>query len=100
MSNLLSNAVQHGARGGPIIIEGSVRGGGITLSFFNSGKPICQEQMDLLFKPFTRAQGDKKSEGLGLGLYICSQIAASHGGDLRVRSDDMNTVFTVRLPVI
>jgi signal transduction histidine kinase len=72
----------------------------MVLSFSNEGAAIHADQIDLLFKPFTRAEGENKSAGLGLGLYICSQIAESHGGDLRVRSDERHTVFTVRLPLL
>lgn len=100
VSNLLSNAVHHGAPGGPIRINGYIDGKNMILSFSNAGTPIPEEQMELLFKPFTRAEGNKKNEGLGLGLYICSQIAESHGGQLEVRSDDISTVFTVKLPLL
>lgn len=100
VSNLLSNAVHHGAPGGPIRVQGAVEAASMVLTFSNVGKPIDQAQMDLLFKPFTRADAGNKSEGLGLGLYICSQITESHGGSLQVRSDALGTVFTVRLPLL
>jgi signal transduction histidine kinase len=100
VSNLLSNAVHHGAPGGPILINGHVDDQSMVLSFSNEGAAIHADQIDLLFKPFTRAEGENKSAGLGLGLYICSQIAESHGGELHVTSDDRHTVFTVRLPLL
>jgi signal transduction histidine kinase len=100
VSNLLSNAVNHGAPGRPIVIEGSLEHPHICLSFANFGAAIPARQMERLFKPFTRAEGEHKSEGLGLGLYICSQIAESHGGSLEVRSDDQLTRFIVRLPML
>ncbi len=100
VSNLLSNAVHHGAPGGPISIDGRIEQDSLVLSFCNEGLPIHPDRMDLLFKPFTRADNDRQNEGLGLGLYICSQIAESHGGQLQVTSSDRHTVFTVRLPVL
>jgi signal transduction histidine kinase len=100
VSNLLSNAVHHGAPGGPIRIDAGIDGSTMVFSFSNEGQPIHPDHMELLFKPFTRAEGQHESEGLGLGLYICSQIAESHGGELAVRSDDSGTVFTVRLPLL
>ena len=36
--------------------------------------------------------------GLGLGLYIVRDIAKGHGGTAEARSDDRETVFTVRFP--
>lgn len=100
VSNLLSNAVSHGAPGGPIVIEGRVENHDLLLSFANLGEAIPAEQMELLFKPFTRAEGENKSEGLGLGLYICAQIAESHGGSLDVHSDEQQTRFVARLPLL
>ncbi|HLW12300.1 MAG TPA: ATP-binding protein, partial [Casimicrobiaceae bacterium] len=36
--------------------------------------------------------------GMGLGLYIVREVAKVHGGTAEARSDDRETVFTVRLP--
>jgi signal transduction histidine kinase len=35
---------------------------------------------------------------MGLGLYIAREIATAHGGDIAAKSDENETVFTVRLP--
>ena len=49
-----------------------------------------------------RSGDDERSQrrrGLGLGLYIAVQIAAAHGGAIRVRSTaEQGTTFSVRLP--
>jgi sigma-B regulation protein RsbU (phosphoserine phosphatase) len=37
-------------------------------------------------------------QGLGLGLYIASQIAKAHGGELKVRSTAEETRFTFTMP--
>ncbi len=37
-------------------------------------------------------------EGLGLGLYICAEIAKAHGGTIDVTSDTEMTHFTLRMP--
>jgi signal transduction histidine kinase len=38
-------------------------------------------------------------EGLGLGLYICNEIAKAHGGTLEVASECGKTCFTLRMPM-
>ena len=65
----------------------------------NSGAAIDPETRGLMFEPLKRgAAADGRYPGLGLGLYIVHEVAAGHGGAAEVRSDDRETVFTVRLP--
>jgi signal transduction histidine kinase len=52
-----------------------------------------------LFKPYSRSATDSRQGGLGLGLYIASEIARSHGGAITVTSTERDgTTFTVRIP--
>jgi signal transduction histidine kinase len=50
-----------------------------------------------LFSPFTRAVSGERT-GLGLGLYIVSELARAHGGWIEVVSNDAETKFTCRVP--
>jgi len=45
-----------------------------------------------------RGEGQATSQGLGLGLYIASEIAKAHGGDLSATSTPQETRFTLRIP--
>jgi sigma-B regulation protein RsbU (phosphoserine phosphatase) len=99
-SNLLGNAVAHGAEKGAIRIVASLQSNGeLELSVANPGEPIPEEMVQHLFKAFHRGQVRHNAEGLGLGLYIASQIAEAHGGRIDVRSDTQETRFTFRMPV-
>jgi phosphoserine phosphatase RsbU/P len=42
----------------------------------------------------------KSQQGLGLGLYIVSEIARAHGGEISVTSSATETRFTFRMPKI
>jgi signal transduction histidine kinase len=53
--------------------------------------------MGRLFDPFVRSPGSAANKGMGLGLYIASEIARAHDGRLDVRSDDAETSFTFRM---
>lgn len=98
-SNLLGNAVTHGAHDKPIVVEAAVAGGHFNLVVANGGEPIPAATMERLFQPFYRGEVQPNLKGLGLGLYIASQIAQAHGGRLDVKSDAEETRFTFRMPV-
>lgn len=97
-SNLLGNAVRHGDPDAPITIEAKRTDEYFTLAVANRGSPIAEATMKKLFRPFTRGDGATGVHGLGLGLYISSQIAKAHGGTLEVASDAAETCFTFRMP--
>ena len=98
LSNLVGNALAHGADDAPIEVEAVTRAGELRLSVANAGEPIAQATMERLFQPFYRGEVRSSLQGLGLGLYIASQIAQAHGGTLSVSSDDRRTVFTLAMP--
>ncbi len=101
ISNLVENALTHGARESPVAVDLSSEDGCAVLAVTNLGPTIPSAALDKLFEPFW--QGPKgsggKSRGLGLGLYIARQIAQAHGGAIQVRSQEGQTTFTVRLPL-
>ncbi len=97
LSNLLKNALVYGDPAKPVLVRCSSQNGIFELSIVNHGPAISQTTIDQLFKPFWRASSHASTEGLGLGLFIVSEIARSHGGDLDVDSSDQTTRFTFRL---
>lgn len=99
LSNLLGNAITHGAHDQPIVVHATMDGDVFELSVRNGGEPIAQATMDRLFQPFYRGEVKPSAEGLGLGLYIASQIAEGHGGRIDVQSDTDETQFTFRMLV-
>jgi signal transduction histidine kinase len=96
LSNLLANALVHG--NGPVRVTARSEGGALELAVANGGAPIPPEVMARIFQPFYRAAADGNRQGLGIGLYIASEIARAHGGTLSVTSDDTETRFTLRVP--
>jgi signal transduction histidine kinase len=101
LTNLLSNAVQHGAKGEPIRVTARVEGDDCIVSVQNRGRTIPPEQVERLFSGMnqhpTHDAGDRRH--LGLGLYIVDKIVTAHGGGIDVRSsDEKGTIFALRLP--
>ncbi|SHI57358.1 Signal transduction histidine kinase [Aureimonas altamirensis DSM 21988] len=98
-SNLLGNAITHGAPDRPITINATVVGSCFELTVCNSGEAIPDAAMANLFQPFYRGKVRPSQHGLGLGLFIASEIAKAHGGTLTATSDHSETCFTFRMPV-
>lgn len=99
LSNLLSNAQVYGAPDAPVRVHAATDGGMFELSVSNKGDPIPPAAMEKLFEPFTRGDVQPRQKGLGLGLYIASQIARAHGGTLTASSSAEETRFTFRMPL-
>jgi sigma-B regulation protein RsbU (phosphoserine phosphatase) len=99
LSNLLANALTHGATEGTVSVRAFIDENGMfELSVGNSGRQISPEALEKLFEPFTREDVRSSQNGLGLGLYIASEIARAHKGELTVASTPEETRFTFRMP--
>lgn len=95
VSNLLSNAITHGIGEIRIVAEGLPDE--VTVTVHNHGEPIPPSLLPTLFEPFSR--GGANVIGLGLGLYIVSEILRAHGGAVGVTSAaEAGTTFTTRWP--
>jgi signal transduction histidine kinase len=104
LSNLVSNAIQHGARDMPVAVAVNGLTDEVELHVHNSGRPIPPAARATLFEPLRQSPptGEDKyvgSSGLGLGLYIAREIAVAHGGSIELESNEAHgTTFTARLP--
>jgi signal transduction histidine kinase len=98
-SNLLANALTYGPPNEPIQVRAKSARDSFEVSVSNKGTPIPADIQARLFLPFVRgAHADQ--EGLGLGLYIASEIAKAHGGTLSVNSTPEKTTFTFAMPLM
>ncbi|HXP25419.1 MAG TPA: GAF domain-containing sensor histidine kinase [Steroidobacteraceae bacterium] len=99
-SNLIGNALKHGAPEGTVKVSAQAEESDLVLNVWNAGEPISPENLDKICEPFWRHSSTGNREGLGLGLYICSEIVRAHGGTLSVTSSqESGTSFTARLPL-
>ncbi|MBZ5763078.1 PAS domain-containing protein [Rhizobium sp. VS19-DR104.2] len=99
LSNLLGNAITHGAAEEPVTVSARVLENEFQLTVGNGGEPIPEAVMQRLFQPFYRGEDNIHKQGLGLGLYIASEIAKAHGGVLQASSDTGRTCFTFSIPL-
>jgi signal transduction histidine kinase len=97
-SNLLGNAITYGDPARAVVVTAKTNEDELTLTVTNYGTPISDKAMRHLFQPYTR--GDRPSQnGLGLGLYISSEIARAHSGTLDAVSTPNETIFTFKMPL-
>ena len=100
VTNLVSNALRHGERGGPVRVHvGAAAHGHVLIRVENRGL-IAAAARASLFDPFRAGSTDAKvrAEGLGLGLFIVRQIVIAHGGSISFTSEHGTTTFEVTLP--
>jgi len=98
-SNLLGNALTHGLAGEPVTVTAKTDDE-FELAVCNAGDPISPAALERLFQPFARGEVRPSKQGLGLGLYIASEIAKAHGGTIDVTSTPELTCFTLRMPLL
>lgn len=98
LSNLLKNAIVHGDASAPILVEIGSGNGRFRLTVSNHGKGLSSDLIAQLFKPFWRASSNGEHQGLGLGLFIVSEIAHSHGGNMDVTSKNGTVSFSFSMP--
>lgn len=96
-TNLIHNAIQAMNGEGVLAIATRLEGQQAIVQITDNGPGIPLELQSRIFEPFftTKSRG----EGSGLGLGICRQVAAKHGGKLKVKSHPGDTTFTLSLPI-
>jgi PAS domain S-box-containing protein len=90
LMNLLDNAVKYSSREGParVDVRGQVTEDEVIISVRDEGEGIPLREQARIFDRFARLENtaDRRTQGAGLGLYICRAIVAAHGGRIWLRS--------------
>ena len=104
LSNLIGNAIQHGAESAPIKLAVNTESEHIVFQVHNEGAPIPESTLQKIFDlTLGRRKEDRKPENksshLGIGLFIVNKIVEAHSGTIRVSSSkESGTTFVVSLP--
>jgi two-component system sensor histidine kinase MtrB len=97
VSNLLGNAVRHGAP--PIVVTAARTERELRVVIEDNGPGVAPEFVGSLFERFTRGSTDS-SVGAGLGLSIALSFTRAHGGTLNYEPRrPTGSVFTLSLPL-
>jgi signal transduction histidine kinase len=96
ISNLLSNAFRWTPDGGRVELALDQQDGVVSVAVQDSGPGISADELDRIFRPFWSRDGG----GTGLGLAIARELAAAHGGRIRLDSEPgRGARFELMLPV-
>lgn len=99
--NLLSNAIKYSPRGGLIRTGGWADDDWVYVYVADEGIGIPASEQERIFERFYRAESPltRRTEGAGLGLYLCKEVVEAHGGKIWVQSEPgKGAKFIFRLP--
>lgn len=102
MANLISNAVKYSPNAKTILITSKRVNGHVEICVMDFGIGIFKKDISHIFERFYQARNKirKSFSGLGLGLYICSEILKQHNGKIWVESEKgIGSTFFIKLPV-
>ncbi len=101
LNNFLSNAVKYSPNGKKIIINSRNEQDNLIVSIQDFGIGIAKEDVNRLFERYYRVDNTAmRFEGLGLGLFIASEILKRHKGNFWLESEiGLGTTFFFRLPI-
>ena len=101
--NLLENAAKYGAA--PVVVSAVAHAQTLEISVRDHGPGLPQGAGQDLFGMFTRGEAESVTPGVGLGLAICREVVAAHGGSISAANAPVGldgtgagAVFTVLLP--
>jgi signal transduction histidine kinase len=105
LSNLIANAMQHGAQSTPVTLAVKVESDHVVFRVHNDGEPIPESTLQTIFditphriKEYKKPKN--KFSHLGIGLFIVKKIVEAHSGTISVTSTaEAGTTFIVSLPL-
>jgi two-component system, NtrC family, sensor histidine kinase KinB len=97
--NLLNNALKYSLPGSPVLLLLDEDDHGVRFRVENDGPGIPEDDLPRIFERYYRTEKSKKTDGLGLGLYIARLIIEAHGGRIWAESTPgQTTAFSFTLP--
>ena len=99
--NLIGNAIAYSEPGTRVAVSGRLKGDVVEVTVADQGHGIPAGEQERIFERFYRvdAARSRATGGTGLGLSIVKHVAANHGGEVTVWSEEgRGSTFTIRLP--
>jgi signal transduction histidine kinase len=89
INNLVENALKYSPKESPVKAILKKENAGVQLQIIDEGPGIAEDEKKRIFTKFYRIgnEATRKTQGTGLGLYLCSKIARDHNADIRVTNN-------------
>lgn len=89
INNLLENALKYSPKESPVKAALKKENNNVQLQIIDEGPGIADEEKKKIFGKFYRIgnESTRKTQGTGLGLYLCHKIAGEHNADIRVTNN-------------
>jgi signal transduction histidine kinase len=103
VANLLENAFRYCRPGGAVGLNGAVDGSGVSLTVWDSGPAIPEQERERIFQRGERGSTGRHLPGTGLGLALARDLARNLGGDLQLLtwpSTGEGNAFRLWLPAV
>jgi len=99
VNNLVGNAVKYGQRGGFLRVSAEIRNSTAHVEVYNDGKPLAQDEIDKLFRRFSRLKSEetRNVQGTGLGLFVSKEIIEKHGGRIWAEARPRGNAFVFEI---
>jgi len=98
VNNLLENAIKYSPRESPVVAALKQKSSVIELVVSDEGPGIPDSEKKKIFSKFYRIgnEATRKTQGTGLGLYLCWKIARDHNADILVTNNNARgSKFTI-----
>lgn len=100
LRNLLGNADKYSPPEAEIILAAEASNGFVTLRVRDNGPGLPADNLERIFDKCYRGPEARGVEGYGLGLYICRQVIAAHGGRIWAENHSQGgAMFSFTLPI-
>lgn len=82
--NLIQNAMKFSPAGGTVTVRIGASGDRLEVTVDDEGPGISETDAAAIFEKYI--QGERRTGGVGLGLFICKTIVEAHGGRIRAEN--------------
>ena len=102
LEHLIGNALRYSPEGGALHVElKSLDNGRCRITVLDQGSGVPEDQLEKIFTPFFRGEGEKQGEGYGLGLAIARRVLAAVDGEIRAENRPQGGLAVlIELPVL